>query len=524
MIKRRKTREVLVGDIGIGGNNPIRIQSMTTSKTHDISATVAQILHLEQEGCEIARITVQGMREARACENIKNELVKHHCDLPLVADIHFYPPAALHVVDFVEKVRINPGNFAGKHVNIEDVFVPLVEKCQKLGRALRIGANLGSLSERIMQRHGDTPRGMVESALEYAEICRKHDYHDIIFSMKASNVRIMIEAYRLLVNEMDIRKWDYPLHLGVTEAGEGSDGRLTSAAGIGTLLSEGLGDTIRVSLTEDPWHEIEPARQLVSWAEASSNSSDATFETITSPLPKLRKKGNLFVCSDDLENVSEHADGIITSKPMKEEKTTMLQSWDGLGEPQVVFYTPPENNDLHSRRLALYELKNKNITVILKGVYDLPQNELSIIAGAECANFFVDGLCQGIMIKTPYDTIYDQKLALSILQTTGQRVTKTEFISCPGCGRTLYDIQNVVQRIKKKMSHLHGIKIAIMGCIVNGPGEMADADFGFVGSKPGKIDLYVGKQCVERNIDFDMAEEHLEKLIKRHNCWIDYEE
>ena len=400
---RRKTREVMVGKVGVGGDNPIRIQSMTTSNTRDVNATVEQILRLENAGCEIVRVTVQGMSEARACEKIKNELIRLGCDIPLVADIHFYPPAAMHVADFVDKVRINPGNFA-KFERLEEKFVPLIEKCKSRGCAMRIGTNLGSLSDRIMQHYGDTPKGMVVSALEYAEICRKYDYHDLIFSMKASNVKLMVEAYRLLVKEM---KWDYPLHLGVTEAGEGEDGRIKSAAGIGCLLLEGLGDTIRISLTEDPWNEIEPCKQLI----------------------KFVNQGK---CDDN-----------IIAAAAKYGKVLIDEEVDDIEDPEI-----------------------------------------------------------------------DEQLKLNILQATGKRITKTEFISCPGCGRTLYDIQKVTKRIKTRMSDYPGLKIAIMGCIVNGPGEMADADFGFVGSKPGKIDLYKGKKCVERDIDFEEAEGKLENLLR----------
>ena len=295
--KRWRTREVLVGKVGVGGCNPIRIQSMTTSNTRDVEATAAQIMRLADSGCEIARITVQGIREAESCEAIKNTLLQKGYDIPIVADIHFYPPAALKVVDFVDKVRVNPGNFVDKRASfkvieyddasylaelcrIEEVFSPLVEKCKRLKRAMRIGTNHGSLSDRIMNRYGDTAFGMVESALEFARVCRKLDFHDIIFSMKASNPLVMIQAYRLLVKEMMALGWDYPLHLGVTEAGEGEDGRVKSAVGIGALLLDGIGDTIRVSLTEDPWQEIDPCKRLVAFAEQSSGRGiDAFAET-----------------------------------------------------------------------------------------------------------------------------------------------------------------------------------------------------------------------------------------------------
>ena len=461
------TRVVQIGKVGVGGDNPVRIQSMTTSNTRDVKATVDQILKMQDFGCEIVRITVQGKKEAEACGEIKNELIRLGCDIPLVADIHFYPPAAMLVADFVDKVRINPGNFvdtrasfkkivytdeiyAGEIHKIEDGFAPLVEKCKKRGIAMRIGTNHGSLSDRIMNRYGDTSFGMVESAFEFARVCRKYDYHNFVFSMKASNPLVMIHAYRVLVAEMVKTSWNYPLHLGVTEAGNGEDGRIKSAVGIGSLLLDGLGDTIRVSLTEDPWNEIDPCKRLIRFAKERSKLRLPTGDV---PFPSPRK-------------------GVLI---------------------------PDENS------------------VILKAKYNVSAEDLVILASMELGSQLIDGLADGISIDSHHKS---DDLEKNIMQACRMISFKTDFIACPGCGRTLFDLQTVTNRIKEKTGHLPGVKIAIMGCIVNGPGEMADADFGFVGSKTGKIDLYVGKTCVEKNIDFNDAEEKLIDLIKAHGKWL----
>ena len=459
---RWKTRVVNVGKVGIGGENPVRIQSMTTSDTRDVKATVDQVLRLEDAGCEIVRITVQGKKEAEACEKIKNELIGHNCNIPLVADIHFYPPAAMLVADFVDKIRINPGNFADTRaifkkieytdslysnelLKIEEKFSPLVEKCKKRGIAIRIGTNHGSLSDRIMNRYGDTSYGMVESAFEFARVCRKLDYHNFLFSMKASNPLVMIHANRLLVAEMVKIGWNYPLHLGVTEAGNGEDGRIKSAVGIGSLLLDGLGDTIRVSLTEDPWAEIDPCKRIIKFAKERSKLRLPQIDTL---MPSPLKEGS----------------------------------------------------------------------VILKAKYDVSAEDLVILASMELGSQLINGLANGVEIDSHHKS---KDFELNLLQACRIINFKTDFIACPGCGRTLFDLQSVTNRIKEKTGHLPGVKIAIMGCIVNGPGEMADADFGFVGSRPGKIDLYVGKTCVEKNIDFIDAETKLINLIKSHGKWHD---
>lgn len=459
---RWKTRVVKVGGVNIGGENPVRIQSMTTSNTRDVKATVDQILKLQDVGCEIVRMTVQGKKEAEACGEIKNELIRLGCDMPLVADIHFYPPAAMVVADFVDKIRINPGNFvdtraifkkivytdeiyAKEVLKIEEEFLPLIEKCKNRGVAIRIGTNHGSLSDRIMNRYGDTPFGMVESAFEFARVCRKYDYHNFLFSMKASNPLVMIHAYRLLVAEMVKIGWNYPLHLGVTEAGNGEDGRIKSAVGIGSLLLDGLGDTIRVSLTEDPWAEIDPCKRIIKFAKERSKLRLPQVDTL---IPRLLKEGS----------------------------------------------------------------------IILKAKYDVSAEDLVIHASMELGAKLIDGLGNGVSIDSQYKS---EEFERNLLQACRLISFKTDFIACPGCGRTLFDLQSVTNRIKEKTGHLPDVKIAIMGCIVNGPGEMADADFGYVGSRPGKIDLYVGKTCVEKNIDFIDAETKLINLIKSHGKWVD---
>ena len=521
--KRFKTREIKVGNVGVGGNNPIRIQSMTTSNTRDVNATVEQIIRLSDEGCEIARITVQGKKEAEACEEIKNILVQKGYDIPLVADIHFYPPAAMLVAEFTDKIRMNPGNFIDRRASfkvieyddetysaellkIEEGFSPLIEKCKRLKKAMRIGTNHGSLSDRIMNRFGDSPKGMVESALEFARVCRKYDYHDFCFSMKASNPVVMIHAYRLLVAEMIQLGWDYPLHLGVTEAGAGEDGRLKSAMGTGALLLDGLGDTIRVSLTEDPWEEIDPCKKLVRFAEEKLGCGIEPFKE------RFR----------DFNDISRRK---IQAKPPFDEKGTVIvkncdqYTIDGKEfslEEYILFR--PKLSPIHEVRRKAEELREKNKTEpLIVELPEYPQDELAFRAGSQFGAILCDGLVDGVVV-------HDEQFGLNVLQAARMRMSKTDFISCPGCGRTLFDLQEVSKRIREKTAHLPGVKIAIMGCIVNGPGEMADADFGYVGSRPGKIDLYVGKECVERNIDFSDADEKLIELIKSHGMWVEKEE
>lgn len=634
--QRRKTRQVMIGHIGIGGDNPVRIQSMTTTSTRDVEATVEQAIRLVDSGCEIVRMTVQGMKEAEACEQIKNKLVSLGYSVPLVADIHFFPPAAMKVVDFVEKVRVNPGNYVDKRASfklieyddesyarelekIEEKFTPLVQKCKALKRAMRIGTNHGSLSDRIMNRYGDTPQGMVESALEFARVCRKNDYHDIVFSMKASNPQVMILAYRLLVAEMIRLGWDYPLHLGVTEAGQGEDGRVKSAMGIGSLLLDGIGDTIRVSLTEDPWLEIDPCKRLIGLAQSYKGKGVAPFiekhrhiEAIQRRsviLPKdiaLHRDGSVIlgiqpqdlvesdfykkigcdvrlgkpklkISSADslvlnqlpkesnglkvLKTLEETGVGLFSYEPLdgsipilslkqavanknskeKIDRFALAPTLDSVAisirdelphewtaiehlQPKIIFLGP-SNDRLHYCRQFFDWLKEREIKipVILNFSYTCSEEDLVIQASAECGALLCDGLGDGIYLKASQDVSFIRNLSFNILQAARMRTSKTDFISCPSCGRTLFDLQDVTKRIRVRTSHLPGVKIAIMGCIVNGPGEMADADFGYVGSKPGMIDLYVGKECVEKDISFGEADDRLIELIKAHGRWIEPE-
>lgn len=620
--KRWKTREVFVGHVGVGGNNPVRIQSMTTSNTRDVESTIEQIIRLSDAGCEIARVTVQGMKEADACEGIKNGLLQRGYNIPLVADIHFYPPAAMRVVDFVDKVRVNPGNFVDRRASfrtieyddvsyakeiekIEEKFTPLVEKCKRLKRSMRIGTNHGSLSDRIMNRYGDTPQGMVESALEFARVCRQNDYHDFMFSMKSSNPKVMILAYRLLVAEMISLGWDYPLHLGVTEAGEGEDGRIKSAMGIGSLLLDGIGDTIRVSLTEDAWNEIDPCKRLIAFAQQYEGTGVLPFEEKHRNIEAIQARPVLLP-----KNIAMHRDGtvVVSAKPidlaapnlyaalgsdgqlgrpklkvssadcillterpsapeilqtlnaLKEIGVSILSTdpapgeiplltfpesltaqnntkavlirdespdkWPLLAEinPSLIFLSPSKNR-LHTCRQFFDWLQTNKIQtpVILAFHYECSKEDLIIQSAAEFGALFCDGLGDGIWIDAPYEIDFLRRLSFNILQAARMRTSKTDFISCPSCGRTLFDLQDVSKRIRARTAHLPGVKIAIMGCIVNGPGEMADADFGYVGSKPGMIDLYVGKVCVEKDINFADADDRLVELIKKHGRWAEPE-
>lgn len=597
-MQKKKTRQVMVGNVGVGGDNPIRIQSMTTSNTRDVEATVEQILRLQEAGCEIVRMTVQGMKEVEACSEIRSILRQRGCNIPLVADIHFYPPAAMKVVEWVDKIRINPGNFIDKRAlfikkeyddvsyaeeskKIEETFGPLVLKCKALKKAIRIGTNHGSLSDRIMNRYGDTPRGMVESAFEFARVCRAHDFHDIIFSMKASNPIVMIEAYRLLSSEMEKLGWDYPLHLGVTEAGEGEDGRIKSALGIGSLLIDGIGDTIRVSLTEDPWAEMDPCKRLAEfalkqWSQESASSIPkekdsskaglvilpVTQEDLAHPnfLQNIDCKSGRrglftpdFLWVEELsptlglyEALTEMGVGLLSktlSHPLvtkikkiedleKEESSSLAILVDNI-EEETLFKLKDLNPKLYlfsSKRSLVHEGRkffstlrsyNSIVPAVLLKSFTGDFEDAVIHASAACGSLLIDGQFEGLCLEIKEPLERKISLSFSLLQAARRKTVKTEFISCPGCGRTLFDLQSVSKRIRDKTSHLPGVRIAIMGCIVNGPGEMADADFGYVGSRPGKVDLYIGKACVEKNIDFAEADERLIALIKQQGKWVD---
>jgi len=625
---RLTSREVMVGNIGIGGNNPIRVQSMTTTDTMDTIATVEQSIRMIDAGCEIVRITAPSKKEAANLANIKAELESRGYDTPLVADIHFTPNAAEIAATIVEKVRINPGNYADKKKfeeleytdesysaelnRIRERLIPLITICKKHGTAMRIGTNHGSLSDRIMSRYGDSAIGMVESALEFLRICREQDYHEIVLSMKSSNTQVVVQAYRLLVNKMQEEGMNYPLHLGVTEAGEAEDGRIKSAVGIGTLLEDGLGGTIRVSLTEEPEYEIPVAQELVK--RYDNRAGHDAIETITkNPLTpfeyKRRKTTEIvniggknvpivmadFCGKEKITPASLFALGYNYSVPLDKwnitdtacdyvfvgNKTVAFETPGTLGiiynhktwlthkekgypfvdvksylsgcelseKLNILYVTLPELSEqlitklktdstvvlmidtynkhgMAEQRKLFIELINNNCetpVVIGRAYGDLSETQLQLQAATDMGALLIDGLGDGVFIaaencgsdKSVNDT------AFGILQASRTRISKTEYISCPSCGRTLFDLQETTAKIRAKTSHLKGLKIGIMGCIVNGPGEMADADYGYVGTGVGKITLYKEKEVVQRNIPESDAVASLIDLIKTHGDWIE---
>jgi len=624
---RFKTREVMVGSLGFGGDNPIRVQSMTITDTMDTIATVEESIRMIEAGCELVRITAPSKREAENLQSIKDELRKRGYSTPIVADIHFTPNAAEIAARIVEKVRINPGNYADKKkfeeieytdktyndelIRIKKKFTPLVKICKEHGTAMRIGTNHGSLSDRILSRYGDTPKGMVESAMEFLRICREENYHEIILSMKASNTRVMVQAYRLLVAEMIKEGMNYPLHLGVTEAGEGEDGRIKSAVGIGTLLTDGLGDTIRVSLTEAPEFELPVAKNLLShfkgiekheeikkitknplhafdYQKRNTNQvlnigsrnvpvvmADFCLKEKITPASLFALGSNysvpldkwhisdmaadyVFVGNHDIDFEVPGTLGIIYNYkkwekhkkgyPFLDVKQYLLS--DNFSEKLNVVYVclsdlsnelftklksdttavlmidTYNKNGVAEQRKLFTELMNNNIKtpVIIGRAYgNLSEEQLQLSASADFGALLLDGLGDGIFIAAE-NCGSDQSvnsLAFGILQASRTRISKTEYISCPSCGRTLFDLQETTAKIRKVTDHLKGIKIGIMGCIVNGPGEMADADYGYVGTGPGKITLYKEKNIVRKNIDEAEAVDALIDLIKEHGDWVD---
>jgi (E)-4-hydroxy-3-methylbut-2-enyl-diphosphate synthase len=586
--QRRETREIVIGDpanggVIIGGNHSVVKQSMLTCDTMDTALSVQQTLELVAVGCQLVRITAPTVKDAANLENIVRELRQRGCNVPIVADIHFKPDAAMEAVKWVEVVRVNPGNYADSKKfatkeytdeqyaaelkRIEEKFTPLVLEAIRLKRCLRIGTNHGSLSDRIMNRYGDTPLGMVESALEFARICRKHDFHQFKFSMKSSNPKVMIECYRLLVArlEQEGADWNYPIHLGVTEAGEGEDGRIKSAIGIGSLLCDGLGDTIRVSLTEDSPREIEVCTDLLAQIPKLTSSSTAAalngngaalpkgfpfdpfhFEKRETPeielnentkcggeqlirvvvtratfdkvAPKIRPK-------DDVKPEAIYEDlNVAELDPTRDFEincdTQLVTVKDGLNLPVITAF-----------RLLASRLKRlgRNNPILLKDCIHFEPAPLepkiallraSVVIGALLA----DGIGDAILVRGEAGGGQSLRLAYNILQAAGCRSFKTDYVACPSCGRTLFNLQTVTARIKARTEHLKGVKIAIMGCIVNGPGEMADADFGYVGGAPNKINLYVGKTPIKFNIPEAEAVERLVDLIKEHNKWVEPEE
>lgn len=626
------TREVQIGNVPMGGLNPIRIQSMTTTDTMDTLATVEQTIRMVESGCEYVRITAPSIKEAENLANIKKELRLRGYDVPLVADIHFTPNAAEAAARIVEKVRVNPGNYADKkrfeslaytdaayEAELERIykkFSPLVKICKEYGTAMRIGTNHGSLSDRIMSHYGDTPRGMVESAMEFIRMCEDHNYYNLVISMKASNTQVMVQAYRLLVETMVKEGMNYPLHLGVTEAGDGEDGRIKSAVGIGTLLADGLGDTIRVSLTEDPEFEAPVARALADRYErrVEDKQQEAIVSqpfTTYSPYQYSRRVSNqiqqigghthpvvmIDVSEQNLKdpyflgqlgynysagldkyNLSDLACDLVylgdqlpsfsfpgnlkqvynhaTWFKLKDKHNcypllnlseyNALEAWnfEGLnflsinvdnfdysihqpfGEHTVVILETSQSLGMQAQRAFFVALqaKNNQVPVIVKRSYeDVNADQLMLNAASDLGALLTDGFGDGIWIKAPGNiglTLVNST-SFGILQATRTRISKTEYISCPSCGRTLFDLQETTQYIRSKTDHLKGIKIAIMGCIVNGPGEMADADYGYVGTGPGKITLYRGKEVVKKNVNTPLALNELIEIIKEDGNWIE---
>ncbi|HNR18393.1 MAG TPA: (E)-4-hydroxy-3-methylbut-2-enyl-diphosphate synthase [Bacteroidia bacterium] len=646
--QRMLTREVSIGDLKLGGNNPIRVQSMTTTDTMNTIATVEQSIRMIEAGCELVRITAPSINEAKNLQNIKNELHKRGHHTPIVADIHFTPNAAEVAARIVEKVRVNPGNFADKKkfetieytnaeydAEIERIrtrFIPLVKICKEYGTAMRIGTNHGSLSDRIMSRYGDTPLGMVESALEFLRICEEENYKSIVLSMKSSNPQVMVQAYRLLIVKMKEEGMNYPLHLGVTEAGDGEDGRIKSAAGIGTLLEDGIGDTIRVSLTEDPEFEIPVAKMLAkrysnranhqhipeitnenllakanTELDTSENNHTYLFSSYQYQKRKTKEVGNIGghnvprVIADlshlekinyatlfpvgynysvelDKWNISDQAcDFIYTGNNhfdfeipgtlayivnynywlinekdrcypyflweefvaakkkhrqinFVEVNISDLLNPDNLNllnelENVTIVLTTQNNHGMAEQRRVFFELMEKGckVPVIIKRGYAKEDAaHFQLYASTDYGALSIDGFGDGIWLTSnKVNPQIINSTSFGVLQATRQRISKTEYISCPSCGRTLFDLQETTQNIRSRTSHLKGIKIGIMGCIVNGPGEMADADYGYVGSGVGKITLYKGKEVVERSIDSSKAVDALIELIKKHGDWME---
>ncbi len=619
--ERWKTRSVMVGDIGVGGNNPIRIQSMTTTDTMDTDNTVAQSIRMIENGCEIVRITAPSIKEAKNLKNIRDRLRTQGYKNPIVADIHFTPNAAEVAAMIVEKVRINPGNYADrkkfeKHDysdqsyldeldRIRNRFRPLIQICKKNGTSMRIGTNHGSLSDRIMSRYGDTPLGMVESAMEFIRIAEDERFFDIILSMKASNTQVMVQAYRLLVNKMIAEGMNYPLHLGVTEAGEGEDGRIKSSVGIGCLLEDGLGDTVRVSLTEEPEEEMPVAKMLVDRYSGAKNTpdnlnsvkvlpydpffysrritnkilnvggeevpriiGDLSYQNIIKPLD-LGQFGYLYSKKQDKWHISDlAADYIYIGRRIidfalpsslniisdaedahaydNHYPTYSIDQIEEIPPDRIAFLSVNDkelifddlklipncilileskyDRSLISTRRFIIECMKKDIKnpIIIKINYgNLLKEKLLIYSSADFGGLQIDGLGDGIWLQSKLDNSIITEMSFGILQASRTRISKTEYISCPSCGRTLFDLQETTAKIRKRTDHLKGVKIGIMGCIVNGPGEMADADYGYVGTGPGLISLYKGQEIVKKNIRDILAVDALIDLIKSSGDWVE---
>ena len=593
---RRQTLSVKIGKVFIGSEHSIKTQSMTTASTMDTNQSVDEAIRIIKAGGKLVRFTAPNINEAKNLLNIKKALVEKGYDNPLVADIHFTPNAALEASKIVEKVRINPGNYVDKKkfevkeyddasyqdelLKIEEKFIPLINSCKQNDVAMRIGTNHGSLSDRIMNRFGDTPLGMVESAMEFLRICKQNDYDQIVLSMKSSNPIVMIHAYRLLVKSMEDENMHYPLHLGVTEAGDGLDGRIKSALGIGTLLTEGIGDTIRVSLTEDPEFEIPAAEKILEKIDSFSkkvrlkNTNKRAFSFFKRETESIKNVGDknppivisnnpndfegnfpdyLFV--NDLSNLDDSKKYIIEAKDwnknlsknifpyfnslkdfrksesvsdtlnfveidLSKVKNTIMQTFSN----NVVIVLDVDNNRRHDILSAFnfFEEKRIKIPVILRGNYQSSDFEkVAIDASIDLGSILLEGMGNGIWIQAMDFEPKINELSFLILQNTRTRIFKTDYISCPSCGRTKFDLQETTALVKKHTNHLKGLKISVMGCIVNGPGEMADADYGYVGSGDGIISLYKGKELVKRNISSEDAVDELILLIKENDDWVD---
>jgi len=616
--------EVRIGQLTLGGDNPIRLQSMTTTDTMDTNGSVAQSIRMIDAGCELVRLTAPSKNEAENLGVIHTKLAKIGYHVPLVADIHFTPNAAEIAAKLIEKVRVNPGNYADKKkfeeidytdesyqaelIRIETKFTPLVNLCKEYGTAMRIGTNHGSLSDRILSRYGDTPEGMVESAMEFIQICEKNDYHELVISMKASNTLVMVQAYRLLVHRMLQNGRCYPLHLGVTEAGDGEDGRIKSAVGIGASLEDGIGDTIRVSLTEEPEFEIPVARKL---AEKYTNQSVYPLSVAASKLahnPFEYTRRN----SHEIHNIGgKHVPVVIADMSTKTELipanfygfgynySVSLDKWNlqdlaadyvyigsnslnfevpgtlgvicdfnswkehfserigcypqltvdqlpELSKDQRAFLTLTAEEELpatlaeYAKLTLVVSTKYDNKTQLFRHFFsqladakiDIPViikidsqesdvEKFQLTVSSDAGSLFIDGYGDGIWISGDQPNTLINSTAFGILQATRTRISKTEYISCPSCGRTLFDLQETTAKIRERTSHLKGIKIGIMGCIVNGPGEMADADYGYVGTGPGKINLYKEKTVVRKNVAAEEAVDSLVDLIKEHGDWVE---
>ena len=553
--RRRHSSTVQIGNVPLGGDNPIRIQSMTSTSTLDTDASVAQCRRIFDAGADYVRLTAQGVREAHNIGEIRAALHAAGYTKPLVADIHFNPKAAFEAAATTDKVRINPGNFvdaartfkkleytdeeyAAELEKIRRAVVPFLAICREHHTAVRLGVNHGSLSDRIMSRYGDTPAGMVESAMEYLRIFREENFNDVAISIKASNTVIMVETVRRLVAEMDREDMHYPLHLGVTEAGDGEDGRIKSAVGIGTLLAEGIGDTVRVSLSEEPELEIPVARKLVDYITAREGHAPISgcFAKAYNRISPERRPTNAVgsiggqnvpivattLCPADVAAIATKPDFFLSDVNWKAVDASAKA--EGFSDDDVLLLTSHHANPVGEIEAFIHRLWDNGCKapVVVRMRYDdADEEDVQVKAGADFGALLLNGLVDGIVLDAPNLPNNADAVAYSfgILQAARRRTTKTEYISCPSCGRTLYDLQHAVKEIKAATSHLKGLKIGIMGCIVNGPGEMADADYGYVGAAVGKVSLYKGKECVERNVPQDVALTHLIDLIKANGDW-----